>query len=72
MVAICKFLERKTNISTFSDLREALRSDTTLPEVLNSRSEAALVAQAAKYFLANFDRMASSTLGYLCNKSGQQ
>lgn len=44
---------RKTSISTFSGFKDALSGDTILPEVLNRRSEAALVAQTARYFLLN-------------------
>ena len=52
-----RFFARKTNISTFSGFKDALRGETILPDVLKRRSEAALVAQTAKYFLANLDRI---------------
>jgi len=47
---VYKFLERNTSMSTLSGLRQALRGVTIFPEVLNRRSDAALVAQTHKYF----------------------
>ena len=51
-------------MSTLLGLRQDLRGDTIFPEVLKSRSEAALVAQTAKYFFTNSDKV-----GYLCDDS---
>ena len=48
-----RFLAKKTNMFTFSGFRELLLGVTILPEALNSLSEAALLAQIQRYFIAN-------------------
>ena len=45
------------NISTLSGFKVALNDDTIFPAVLNSLSEAELVAQTHKYFRATFPRI---------------
>ena len=52
-----KFFDKNTNISTLSGFKVALNDDTIFPAVLNSLSEAELVAQTHKYFRATFPRI---------------
>ena len=53
LVSFHRFLAKKTNMFTSSGFRELLLGVTILPEALNSLSEAALLAQIQRYFIAN-------------------
>ena len=53
-------IARNTKLSTFSDLRQVLLSETTCPPQLKTCSDATLVAHRHKYFCASF-----ATVGYL-------
>ena len=48
-------VERNTSISTLSGFKDALVGFTIFPDLLKSRSDAALVAGTAKNFFATFD-----------------
>ena len=52
-----KFFDKNTSMSTLSGFKVDLNDETTLPAVLNSLSEAELVAHTHKYFRATFPRM---------------
>ena len=53
IIEFYRIFAKKTNMFSFSGFKELLLGVTTLPEVLNSLSEAALLAQIQRYFLAS-------------------
>ena len=56
----CKFLDRKTNMLTFSGFSEVRFEVTTLPLLLKGRSDGELVTQIHRYFFAILDKHGKS------------